>query len=224
MLHVAKVWPDFHPIEKRKADTVITPPSFFLSLSLFWPRGELVERSAPTKVLYFPVCLRASCLHFPCIEGSFTLRPFPTSFYSFLDTAHRNSWQLTDSPLSPTFSCRKRGSKWGKLVLRVCRFSYPRNVLTTCILNQTSNVCSALQLASVQPSLFHAWKQKFKTRFSRCFYQSSAQMQWSCSRTVTYILYFSLWHNLSVGDIDFHNEFLIFKISWPLYGSVATSL
>jgi hypothetical protein len=60
--------------------------------------------------------------------------------------------------------------------LRACRFSYPRNVLTTCILNQTSKVCSALQLASVQPSLFHAWKQKFKTRFSRCFYQSSAQI------------------------------------------------
>lgn len=35
-------------------------------------------------------------------------------------------------------------------------------------------------------------------------------------------LYFSLWHHLSVGDIDFHNEFLIFKMSWPLYGSVAT--
>lgn len=162
----------------------------FLSLSLFWPRGELVERSAPTKGLYFLVCFRASCLHFPSIEGSVTLRPFPTSFHSFLDTAHRNSWQLTDSPLSPTFSCRERGRKWRKLVLKACRFSYPRNVLTICILNQTSSVCSALWLASVQPRLFHAWKQKLKIRFSRCFYQSSAQIAWSCLCTVPYILNF----------------------------------
>ena len=198
----------------------------FLSLSLFWPRGELVERRAPTKGLYFPVCLRASCLRFPSIEGSVTLRPFPTSFHSFLDTAHRNSWQLTDSPLSPTFSCRERGRKWRKLVLKACRFSYPRNVLTTCVLHQTSSVCSALQLASVQPRLFHAWKQTLKTRFSRCFYQSSAQVavELFVHSPLHIKLYFSLQHNLSVGDIDFHNEFLIIKISWPLHGSVATSL
>lgn len=207
---IEKVWPDFHTIERRKADTVITPLSFSLSLSL--GLGNVRRGSTPTKGLGFPVCLRDSCLHFPSIEGSVTLRLFPTSVHSPLDRAYRNSWQLTDSPLRPTPSWSKRDKKGEEnLSWKPADFHTTRNVLTICILKPDEQCLSS---PSAQPcaalSVSCSKAKNSKPDFLPISYQSFAQIRTELLiHTQVHVkLYRSSWHNLSAGDIDFRSEFL----------------